>query len=141
MHLVRVTRAERVKRSIFEAAFLARSGSSKQEIRHEISSRFGYKLDRSVESIRPGYSFDVAAERSVPEAIICVLDAANFEDAVRNAVSLGGDADTMACIAGAIAEAHWGEVPGNIAMEVRKRLAGEFLEVLERFQVRYLKRP
>ena len=92
-------------------------------------------------AIRPGYSFDVAAERSVPEAIICFLDAQDFEGAVRNAVSLGGDADTMACIAGAIAEAHWGGVPKQIAEEVRKRLPLEFLDLVDRFQERFGKRP
>ena len=89
-------------------------------------------LQRTVAGIRPGYTFDVAAQRSVPEALICFLDATDFEGAVRNAVSLGGDADTMACIAGAIAEAHWG-VPDAIAAEARKRLPAELLAVLERF--------
>jgi ADP-ribosylglycohydrolase len=89
---------------------------------------------------RPTYNFDVAAERSVPEAIICFLDAQDFEGAVRNAVSLGGDADTMACIAGAIAEAHWGEIPDAIAIEVRKRLPVEFLDLLERFRARFERR-
>jgi ADP-ribosylglycohydrolase len=119
------------------AVFLARSGASKQDIRGEIAARVGYDLDRTVAAIRPGYSFDVAAERSVPEAIICFLDAEDFEGAVRNAVSLGGDADTMACIAGAIAEAHWGGVPEKIAEEVRRRLPLEFLDVLDRFRARF----
>jgi len=88
-----------------------------------------------------GYSFDVAAHRFVPEAIICFLDAADFEDAVRNAVSLGGDADTMACIAGAIAEAHWGEVPEWIAAEVRARLTPDLADVLARFRKRFGTRP
>jgi ADP-ribosylglycohydrolase len=95
--------------------FLARTGASKEQIRREIATRVGYDLDRTVDAIRPAYTFDVAAERSVPEALICFLDAPDFEGAVRNAISLGGDADTMACIAGAIAEAHWGEVPEPIA--------------------------
>ena len=119
------------------AVFLARSGASKNDIRGEVASRTGYDLDRAVADIRPGYTFDVAAPRSVPEAIICFLDAADFEDAVRNAVSLGGDADTMACIAGAIAEAHWGEVPERIAAEVRARLTPDLVEVLDRFRQRF----
>ncbi|HTL26143.1 MAG TPA: ADP-ribosylglycohydrolase family protein [Burkholderiales bacterium] len=114
------------------SVFLARSGASKAEIRREIATRVGYDLQRTVAGIRPGYTFDVAAQRSVPEALICFLDATDFEGAVRNAVSLGGDADTMACIAGAIAEAHWG-VPDAIAAEARKRLPAELLAVLERF--------
>jgi len=119
------------------AVFLARTGASKQQIRSEIATRFGYDLERTVASIRPTYNFDVAAQRSVPEAIVCFLDAPDFEAAVRNAISLGGDADTMACIAGAIAEAHWGEVPPAIAIEVRKRLPPEFLQLVDRFQSRF----
>jgi ADP-ribosylglycohydrolase len=69
--------------------------------------------------------------------MVCFLDAEDFEGAVRNAVSLGGDADTMACIAGAIAEAYWGGVPERIAGEVRKRLPAEFLDVLDRFRARF----
>ena len=123
------------------AVFLARSGASKQHIRGEIAARIGYDLERTVAAIRPGYNFDVAAERSVPEAIICFLDAQDFEGAVRNAVSLGGHADTMACIAGAIAEAHWGEIPKQIAEEVRKRLPLEFLDLVDRFHERFRTRP
>jgi ADP-ribosylglycohydrolase len=119
------------------AVFLARNGSAKEDIRREIAARLGYDLGRDVQTIRPGYAFDVAAERSVPEALICFLDASDFEGAVRNAVSLGGDADTMACMAGAVAEAHWGPIPESIVREVRKRLPTQFLEVLARFQARF----
>ena len=119
------------------AVFLARSGASKDYIRQSIAARFNYDLDRTIATIRPGYTFDVAAERSVPEAILCFLDAQDYESAVRNAVSLGGDADTMACIAGAIAEAYWGGVPASIANEVRRRLPAEFIAVVERFYERY----
>jgi ADP-ribosylglycohydrolase len=119
------------------AVFLARTGASKEQIRHDLAARFGYDLDRTVASIRPTYNFDVAAQRSVPEAIVCFLDAPDFEAAVRNAVSLGGDADTMACIAGAIAEAHWGDIPKAIEIEVRQRLPAEFLELVERFRARF----
>lgn len=94
-------------------------------------------LDCTVEALRPGYSFDVAAANSVPEAIMCFLDAPDFEASIRNAVSLGGDADTMACIAGAIAEAYWGEVPGHIADETRARLPEDFLQTVVRFRARY----
>lgn len=119
------------------AVFRARSGASKDDIRREIAARFNYDLGRTVASIRPDYTFDVAAQRSVPEAIVCFLDAEGFEAAVRNAVSLGGDTDTMACIAGGIAEAFWGGVPAAIEDEVRKRLPDEFLEVLNRFVARF----
>lgn len=120
------------------AVYLARHGRSKEDIRREVASFAGYDLGRTVAEIRPGYTFDVAAARSVPEAIICFLDAGNFEETIRNAVSLGGDADTIACIAGAIAEAHWAEVPGTIVDEVRRRLPTDLLEVVERFRARYI---
>lgn len=119
------------------AVFLARSGASKDYIRRSISSRFGYDLERTVAGIRSHYTFDVAAERSVPEAILCFLDATDYESAVRNAVSLGGDADTMACIAGGLAEAYWGSIPASIAAEARSRLPEEFIAVVERFYERY----
>jgi ADP-ribosylglycohydrolase len=119
------------------AVFLARGGAGKEEIRREIASRFHYDLSRTVHAIRPGYRLDVSAQASVPESIISFLDADSFEAAVRNAVSLGGDTDTMACIAGAIAEAYFGRVPEPIATEVENRLPPEFLQVIERFAERY----
>jgi ADP-ribosylglycohydrolase len=119
------------------AVFLARIGGDKDEIAAEIASRFGYDLGRSVASIRPGYAPDVTAQGSVPESITCFLEAGSFEAAVRNAVSLGGDTDTMACIAGAIAEAHFGGLPEAIEREVRQRLPAEFIQVIERFAGRY----
>ena len=122
------------------AVHLALSGARKNEIRAEIEARIGYDLSRRLADIRPAYTFDVAAARSVPEAIIGFLEASDFEGAVRNAVSLGGDADTMACIAGALAEAYWGVVPAPIAEEVKKRLPAEFLDVLARFYARFRKR-
>jgi ADP-ribosylglycohydrolase len=97
------------------AVYIARTGGTKSDIKRCCSAPpIGYNLDRSLEEIREGYSFEVSCQRSVPEAITCVLEAESFEDAVRNAVSLGGDADTQACIAGAIAEGLWG-VPEEIA--------------------------
>jgi ADP-ribosylglycohydrolase len=119
------------------AVFLARSGAGKEAIRREVSARFGYDLDRRLDDVRRTYSWDLAARRSVPESILCFLEARDYEDAVRNAVSLGGDADTMACMAGAIAEAHWGAVPEAIAVQARARLPEEFVEVLEAFEARF----
>jgi len=120
--------------------FLARSGASKEKIRHEVSVRTGYDLARTLAQIRPEYTWDLAASRSVPEAIVCFLEAGDFEAAVRNAVSLGGDADTMACIAGALAEAYWGEVPAHVAAEVRNRLPEDFTPVLDAFEARFAPR-
>jgi ADP-ribosylglycohydrolase len=119
------------------AVFLARTGASKQQIRAEVALRTGYGLDRSVVEIRPEYTFDSAAERSVPEAIICFLDGSDFEDSVRNAVSLGGDTDTMACISGAIAEAYWGSVPKHILTGVRTRLPEEMITLVDRFREKF----
>jgi ADP-ribosylglycohydrolase len=119
------------------AVFLARSGESREGIRQEIAGRFGYHLDRSVEAIRPGYRFDVSCQGSVPEAIIAFLDSSDVEHAIRLAISLGGDADTQATIAGGIANAWYGGVPASIVDPVRERLPSAFLQVMDRFQRRY----
>ncbi len=119
------------------AVFLARSGADREALRAEIQGRFGYDLKRSAKAIRPGYRFDVSCQGSVPESLIAFLESTDFESAVRNAVSLGGDADTMACIAGAVAEAFYGAVPGAIAAKVRARLSSGFLDVLDRFERQY----
>lgn len=114
------------------AIFLARNGASRETIRTRISTDFGYDLTRSVEEIRPGYAFDVSCQGSVPESIIAFLDVDSWEDAVRNAVSLGGDADTMACIAGAIAEAHFG-LPEAIRDRALAMLPPDLRRVAEEF--------
>jgi ADP-ribosylglycohydrolase len=90
------------------AIFMARTGSSKDEIRAYIEQTYSYDLSRTVEDIRPDYSFDVTCQGSVPEAIIAFLDSTSFEDTIINAISLGGDSDTQAAIAGSIAEAFYG---------------------------------
>lgn len=124
-------------RSVAGAIYLARNGASKHEILDWVSETFGYDLDRLVEDIRPRYSFDVTCQGSVPEAIVAFLDADDFEDAVRNAVSLGGDADTQACIAGAIAEAFWGEVPSHIAKKTISILDPALREIYLEFRDRF----
>ena len=88
--------------------YMARTGASKADIRNEIVRRFNYDLNRTLDEIRPEYSFDVSCQGSVPESILSFLESNSLDDAIRNAVSLGGDADTMACIAGGIAEAFYG---------------------------------
>ena len=93
--------------AVAAAVFLARTGSGKNEIKEYIENHY-YDLDFSVNEIRPGYQHNMTCEGSVPQAIVCFLDSEDFEDAIRNAVSLGGDCDTQACIAGAIAEAYYG---------------------------------
>ena len=119
------------------AVFLARKGHSKDRLRHDLEDLFGYRLSDRLDEIRPGYHFDVSCQGSVPESIIAFLESTGFEDAVRNAVSLGGDADTMACIAGAIAEAFYGGVPPEIGKQVLARLDERIRGVITRFHVRF----
>src|SRR6188768_3087448 len=97
------------------AIFLARQGEPKHRIRDSISAMFGYDLSRSIDEIRPAYEFDESCQGTVPAAMAAFLGSQNYEDAVRKAISLGGDADTLACITGAIAEAHYGGLPPHIA--------------------------
>jgi ADP-ribosylglycohydrolase len=115
------------------AVFMARSGASKNEIREDLARRFGYNLNRTVRQIRPDYQWDVSCQGSVPEAIVAFLDSADVEDAIRLAVSLGGDADTQAAIAGGIAEAFYRHVPEAIVGPVRERLPPPFVEVIDAF--------
>ncbi|MFO7734386.1 MAG: ADP-ribosylglycohydrolase family protein [Candidatus Aminicenantes bacterium] len=119
------------------AVFLARTERSKDLIRSEIAARFGYDLARTVDEIRPSYRFDESCQRTVPEAIVAFLESTSYEDAVRNAVSLGGDSDTLACITGGIAEAFYGTVPARARAKVRRLLTPDLLEVAERFCARY----
>jgi ADP-ribosylglycohydrolase len=119
------------------AVFLARTGTGKAAIREAITACSGYDLDRRLGAIRPGYGFDVSCQGSVPESLIAFLESRDYEDAVRKAISLGGDADTMACIAGAVAEAFYGGVPPAIAAEVRRRLPADLMAVLDRFEARF----
>jgi ADP-ribosylglycohydrolase len=119
------------------AVFLARTGTSREEIRAEIMLRFGYDLRRSLADIRPHYSFDVSCQGSVPEAIVAFLDSEDFEGAIRGAVSLGGDSDTQAAIAGAIAHAFDGHVPEQLASAARQRLPSDLLEVVDAFERAY----
>ncbi len=90
------------------AIWLARQKHDAEQIRGELVERFGYRLDMTVDEIRPGYKFTEASKDSVPQALVCALDATDFEDAIRNAVSIGGDSDTIAAIAGSVAEARFG---------------------------------
>ncbi len=119
------------------AIYLARTGEGREGIRKEISSRFGYDLNRSVDEIRKTYRFDVSCQGSVPEAIISFLESENFEDALRKAISLGGDSDTLACMAGGIAQAYYKKVPQEIVLNVRDRLPDEFLSIIDEFNETY----
>ncbi len=119
------------------AILLARQGASKDEIRTNLTASFFYDLDRTVEEIRPDYCFDVSCMGSVPEAIIAFLNSTDYESAVRKAVSLGGDTDTQACIAGAIAEAYYKYIPPAIIAEVKRILPGVLWEILEKYEKEY----
>lgn len=122
------------------AVFLARKGRSKEEIKREIQTRFGYDLGRTIDEIRPSYEFNEICQETVPEAIIAFLESQDFEDAIRKTVSLGGDADTLGAITGAIAEAYYGGVPVEIVDEVRKRVPAKLWNVIEEFGQMYAAR-
>ena len=115
------------------AIFLARTTRNKSIIREEVVDRFGYDLSRTVDDIRPSYGFDVSCQGTVPEAIISFLDSDSYEDAVRNAVSLGGDSDTLACITGGIAEAYYGNVSLRILNKVKECLPDDLWTITEKF--------
>lgn len=119
------------------AIYMARSGADKDEIRNRISAQFGYDLNRSIDGIRQTYRVDITCPGSVPEAIIAFLDSTDFEDAVRNAVSLGGDADTQAAIAGSIAETYYKDIPPFIRKSVWKKIPLSFRDLIVAFSNRY----
>ena len=115
------------------AIFLARTGHSKPEIRQYVEQTFGYDLSRTCDEIRPGYRHVETCQQTVPEAILAFLESTGFEDALRNAVSLGGDSDTLACITGGVAEAFYG-IPQELQQETLKRLPEEMRAAYELFR-------
>ncbi len=119
--------------AVASAIFLARNGSNKDEIENYIVKEFGYDLSRTCDEIRPNYFHDETCQKTVPEAITAFLEGESFEDVIRTAVSLGGDSDTLTCIAGSIAEAFYG-VPKELEEECRSRISDDLTEVLERFE-------
>ena len=114
------------------AIFLARTGKSKTGIKKFIESEFGYNLDRTIDEIRPDFLMYEDCQRTVPESIIGFLEGVDYEDTVRNVVSLGGDTDATGAIAGSIAEAFFG-IPVVLIEECNKRLEPDMLEVINRF--------
>ena len=115
---------------------MARQGASNDEIRAYVDERHGYYLGFKLDDIRPLYGFDVSCQGSVPQAIVAFLESADFEDAIRLAVSIGGDSDTIAAIAGSIAQARYG-IPDWIAAETEKRLTGHLKSIVELFCQRF----
>jgi ADP-ribosylglycohydrolase len=118
------------------AIFLARTGSTKADIRQYTAATFHYDLSRSVDEIRPTHQFDESCQGTVPQAIVCFLESTDFEDAIRNAISLGGDSDTLACITGGIAQAHYG-VPAAIADRAMSILDKDLRDITARFMSGY----
>ncbi len=114
------------------AIFLARTGSTKEEIKEYIINEFHYDLSRTCDEIRPNYHHVESCQKTVPEAITAFLEGEDFEDVIRTAVSLGGDCDTLTCIAGGIAEAFYG-VSDELKLQCRNRMEKDMLDVLERF--------
>ena len=112
---------------------MGRKGSSKIEIEDKLESLFDYDLNQKLSHSRPNYSFDVTCQGSVPQAIIAFLESEDFEDAIRNAISLGGDADTQACIAGALAEAHYMSIPDHIKEFVFEKITPDLSYVTNEF--------
>lgn len=114
-------------RAVAEAIYLARNGASREEIKKYLQDNFGYDLERSCSDIKKNYHFDETCQGSVPEAIVAFLESENFEEAIRKAIWLCGDADTQAAIAGSIAEAFYG-LPEDLAREALSRLDGNLLQ-------------
>ena len=121
--------------AVASAVFLARTGSTKAEIKAYIEENFHYNLSRTCDEIRPNYYHVESCQETVPEAITAFLEGASFEDVIRTAVSLGGDCDTLTCIAGSMAEGFYG-VPAELKAQCRRMLTADILEVLDRFEAR-----
>jgi len=115
---------------------LCRQGSTKLEIQEKLEDLFDYDLSQTMEQVKFNYSFDVTCQGSVPQAITAFLESEDFEDAIKNAISLGGDADTQACIAGALAEAFYMNIPDQIKEFVLTRITPDILDILHQLHVR-----
>ena len=118
------------------AIYLARNNNKKEFIRDYVEETFNYDLSRQLDDIREDYRFEVSCQKSVPESIICFLESDSYEDTIRNAVSLGGDADTMGAIGGSIASAFY-NVPENIVSECTSRLDNNLLRIFEKYNNKF----
>jgi ADP-ribosylglycohydrolase len=124
-------------KAVAAAVFLARNDEGKKEIRKYIEEHFMYDLHMTLDEIRPDYRFDPTCRGSVPQAIIAFLESEDYEDAVRKAISIGGDSDTIACITGGIAQAFYRKIPRNIFLRVRDLLPADLLRIVAEFDIRY----
>ena len=123
-------------KAYIETMYMVKKGTPSAIIKNYIGTKYGYDLSKSVDEIRPNYNkFYISCKNSVPQAIICALDATSYEDAIRNAVSLGGDSDTLACMAGGIAEVRFG-VPKTIKKQATKYMDKRVLNIINRFYQR-----
>jgi len=123
--------------AVAAAVFMARRGDKKDKIAGYIEKKFGYDLKQSIESIKKWYKFDSSCQGTVPQAIRAFLESGDFEDAVRKAISIGGDSDTIACIAGGIAEACYGKLPDEIRESVIKILDRDLIGVIKSFYKKF----
>jgi ADP-ribosylglycohydrolase len=120
--------------AVASVIYLARTGSPKKVIAEHITQKFGYNINKTCESIRAHYVGNMTCQGTVPEAIVAFLEGESFEDVIRLAVSLGGDCDTLTCIAGSMAEAFYG-VPDWLSVECENRIKKDMLKVLRKFNV------
>ncbi len=118
--------------------FLARTGHDKKEIKRFIEKSYHYNLNRTLAEIKPLYSFNETCQKTVPEALICFLESENFEDAIRKAIWLGGDSDTLACITGGIAEAYYKEMPHEWVEKSYSLLDDRIKETVDRFRKKFM---
>ena len=118
------------------AIMMARHGCDKNEIRSEIEKRFEYDLQFTCEQIRPTYTWGGTCQDSVPQAIVAFLDGEDYEDSIRNAISIGGDSDTIGCITGSIAEAYFG-VPADLRNSAMNYLPEEFQSIISEFENKF----
>lgn len=123
--------------AVAAAVFLARRGESKGFIRDYITQQFGYSINRMLDNIRPTYSYDVSCQGSVPEAIIAFLESIDFDDAIRKAISIGGDSDTIACITGSIAHAFYRILPEEHIRTARHLLPPDLLGIVDEFDQKH----
>ena len=122
------------------AGRMALEGWTKAEIKNAISRIYGYDLERTPDEVRERYYFEVSCQKTVPEAIICFLHCENYEDTIKTAISLGGDADTVACIAGGIAGAYYQKIPGHLYKLINEKLTPDLMEDVRWFEHEYARR-
>ena len=123
--------------AVASAIFLARQGAKKEGIRRFVEDTFDYDLSRTLDAIRPVYTFDETCQGSVPQAITAFLESDSYEDAIRKAISIGGDSDTIACMTGGIAQAYFKHIPDHILRRVRDLLDPELLRIVDLFTGKY----